>query len=113
MAIRVLMPQCRWKEKTGDKTVTSCAVGPFRWVTASAISADGNLVVTGGADGVVSINEASSGRVIRRISAHPGNLGKINVLQLAFDDSVVITGSDDGQSVYGRSKREESACRLM
>lgn len=84
------------REKQVIKPSLVAQLGHSGGVTASAISADGNLVVTGGADGVVSINEASSGRVIRRISAHPGNLGKINVLQLAFDDSVVITGSDDG-----------------
>jgi WD40 repeat protein/uncharacterized caspase-like protein len=64
-------------------------------VTAAAISVDNKLIATGGADGAINIIEAQSGRVIRRISAHPGALGKINSIFLAFNESSLVTASDD------------------
>src|ERR1700687_3705035 len=58
-----------------------------------ALSADGTLVASSGADGVVRLSDASTGRLLTSLSGHAGAVWRV---ALSADGGLVASAGDDG-----------------
>jgi WD40 repeat protein/tRNA A-37 threonylcarbamoyl transferase component Bud32 len=66
--------------------------GHSRWVTAVAISADGNTIASGGLDDSIKVWDRSTGELLRTLTGHHK---PINCLSISPDGQTLVSGSDD------------------
>jgi WD40 repeat protein/tRNA A-37 threonylcarbamoyl transferase component Bud32 len=66
--------------------------GHSRWVTAVAISADGNTIASGGLDDSIKVWDRSTGKLLRTLTGHHK---PINCLSISPDGQTLVSGSDD------------------
>ena len=67
-------------------------IGHSRWVTAVAISADGNTIASGGLDDSIKVWDRSTGELLRTLTGHHK---PINCLSISPDGQTLVSGSDD------------------
>jgi len=80
-----------WEASSGRPLAT--LQGHTGVVWGEALSADGQLVASGGEDGTVRLWEASSGRPVWTVQGHTGAVGCV---ALSADGRLVASGGDDG-----------------
>ncbi len=66
--------------------------GHSRWVTAVAISADGNTIASGGLDDSIKVWDRSTGELLQTLTGHHK---PINCLSISPDGQTLVSGSDD------------------
>ena len=87
-----LIPQ--WGTAGSSTALTRTLTGHDGWVRAVAVSADGQLAVSGGGDGTVRVWDLAAGT--QRGAPLTGHKGPVFAVALSADGQLAVSGGDDG-----------------